>query len=127
MPALEQRNPTSNFSSVLKLLSFALFNFQLFNILNYFGVKLLTALSICLLILKRGLALQCLVVAIRGLSTVKFVELFKHWFTLLRGNHINRFHNGACDSDACFHSKRESFYHFRIMINKSTDCFGHTY
>lgn len=45
LPILEQRNPTSNFSSVLKLLSFALFNFLLFNILNSFGSKLLTAIS----------------------------------------------------------------------------------
>lgn len=45
LPALEQTILTSNFSSVLKLLSFVLFNFQLFNILNNFGAKLLTALS----------------------------------------------------------------------------------
>lgn len=89
--------------------------------------SLMLSLPICLLILKCGLALQCVIVAVRGLSTVKYVELFKPWFTLLRGNHINPFHNGACDSDACFHSKRGSFYHFRIMINKSTDCFGRTY
>lgn len=63
----------------------------------------------------------------RGLWKAKHMELFKPWFTLLRGNHINPFHNGACDSDDCFHSKRRSFYHCRIMINKSTDCFGHTY
>lgn len=114
-----------NFRPVLKVLSFALFNFQLFVTIKHCGGKLLSSCISC--DFKMWISTVMPSIAIRGLWKAKNVELFKPCFTLLRGNHINPFHNGACDSDDCFHSKRWSFYHGRIMINKSTDCFGHTY